>query len=1236
MRFETLGAVLLLAGMAAACGGNYGNYPGAYPGSYGGNSPAIGVTVNGPGIATGSTATILTNGTMQFSATVAGASATTTYWQVCLPAASSLYQPTDCTAIPNVTPVNTKVLTGYGTITQTGLYTAPPTPPSPNTFVIMAISTISPYINEMNPNVNAYFGVLNALVDSGVRVQVFPATATIGAGEAFQFKASVSGTTNPGVTWAVDNNIGGDLTDGYICPNPLAPQPCTPGEYFAPATPPSNVTITATSGADSSQSGTATLTVSSAADATLTSIDPISAEEGSAQQDIYLTGTNFFSNDTVYIVPPGQTATAVPTTFISTALLRATIPGNLLSQAGQVQVEVQRQNGSLNTPGPATLSVAPTRPALIASSPDSVSQATGTTSVILAGGFFTPRTTVQFNGTSSGISTTVNSSRQMTVALPAGSPGTPGLDLPGLYPITVQNSDVPSGQPSMASLNLAVTPNPSLIPAGPTTAVGVGTSPSAVAIDDGLGEAIVANTGSNSVSIIDLSTDSVTTTIPVGQHPTGVAVDDMLNPHIALVVNSVDQTVSTINLTTQTVIGTPLTVAIGPPGGSPAGPSPVPYSVGVNPSTHRAVVAYESFNEATILDVSTGLPTLVQQIGGDLTAPLGTGTSPTVAIDERLNWALITPGGGGAQTTNIVDLGQNGSPADGGRSPEVVASLALSSFGVGINQETHQALLTDPNGGNMLSFSLLDNQVNSISFTNNGIAFSQTGLVAAAADSLENIGVAINTDGTATIVDLEKGTVLQTVMGLGTLPQAVAIDPAGNQAVVVNQGSNNVSILALGPGVNPLQIVEASPAVTFTSATPLTLTITGNGFLPGSQVLLDGTPITVVSVTANGRQIVASVPASMLGSARHYAVQVQNPSSAVSNVTDLTVVQPIVVGNSPTGVAVDTDRDMAVVTNSGSGTVSLVALLQATPVGISQTPAGTVGTIGAPIPVGTNPLGVAVLPRLGFAVVANNGSNNVSLVDLTQTYVPQTLATCSSGGSCTGPTGVAINQDTGVTVVTNTGTLTDTAAPSSLSFATITPAVSGTVPSLASPSNDTNVDQNPISVAIDPSPIAENLGLSYLVVGTATQASSVQVIDSSTLAAQRITGFQNPSGIVFDALNKVFLVADSLQNSLEIIDPLTLIETPVHVGINPTALDYDLQTSTIITSNFTSHTLSVLDYACPPPASGGSPVCLNPQVRTVLGLGSSPQFSVAVDPKLNLAVVADQANNRILLVPLPH
>jgi DNA-binding beta-propeller fold protein YncE len=275
-----------------------------------------------------------------------------------------------------------------------------------------------------------------------------------------------------------------------------------------------------------------------------------------------------------------------------------------------------------------------------------------------------------------------------------------------------------------------------------------------------------------------------------------------------------------------------------------------------------------------------------------------------------------------------------------------------------------------------------------------------------------------------------------------------------------------------------------------------------------------------------------------------------------------------------------------------------------------------------------------VLPRLGLALVANNGSNNTSLVDVTQTFVPQTIALCASGGACTGPTAVAINPDTAASIVTNAGILNDTAAPSSLSFATITPAPSGGVPGLGSVTLSENVDQNPVSVAIDPSPVALNPGLSYAAVGTASTASSVEVFNLSTQVPQRISNFENPLGLIFDPLNQQFIVANSLSNNLVIVDPNTLIQTPVHVGINPTALDYDYQTSTLVTSNLASHTLSILDYVCSPASGGAS--CLSPQVRAVLPLGGSQQFSVAVDPNLNLAVVVDQANNRVLLVPLLH
>ena len=237
-RVWRLGAVLVLATLAAACGGS---------------STTVGVTVTAPGVFSGSTATVIVNGTLQFAATVGGASATTVYWRICLPAATPTTQPTNCTAIPGVTTSTATPLTGYGTITQTGLYTAPPTPPNPNAFVVMAISTISTHINDTTGTVNTEFGILNAQVDSGVRVQVFPTTAAIGAGQHIQFTATVTGTSNQGVNWLVNGTAGGTASAGFICPNPLAPQPCSAGEYFAPTTGAAAATITATSAADTSK-----------------------------------------------------------------------------------------------------------------------------------------------------------------------------------------------------------------------------------------------------------------------------------------------------------------------------------------------------------------------------------------------------------------------------------------------------------------------------------------------------------------------------------------------------------------------------------------------------------------------------------------------------------------------------------------------------------------------------------------------------------------------------------------------------------------------------------------------------------------------------------------------------------------------------------------------------------------------------------------------------------------------
>ncbi len=1238
MKAWGLAAVLLLATWVAGCGGN---------------TTTVGITITGPGLAP---LTTIVNQPAQFTATVTGVSTTTVFWQVCEPLAtpSTTIPPTMCTAgqgpagctIPTVA----SPITGFGTITANGLYTAPAKVPSPATLQIVATSCI---------RANA-FQTFDITIDSGIRVQVQPPSASIGPGEHFQFTDTVTGTTDTGVVWMVGSIPGGDAADGFICPNQAAAVCNTgsPGEYFAPATPPGGaITIAAQSGADPTQQGTASVTVASGSAPAFSgpnALEPSVAAQGSVQQDVYMSGTNFLSTTQVLVggvaIPPANV------TFVgnSTTLLRATIPAAQLAQAGLVDVVLESQDGTQSS-GTQKLHVVPVRPVVIASTPDSVQINNGSAALTarLTGGYFVPNSTATFNGLGCGgggqVCATYVDSRHLNVSIQDSSLGSPGL-----YQLVVKNPDALNATvPAFSGLNLAVNPNPNDVSTGPGAPLSVGAGPSAIAVDEADGIAVVANTTAGTVSLINLVSDTVMGgPITVGTAPTGVAVDDFLPHHMAYVVNSGSNSVSVIDLSLSPParVGT-LSLASYEPSIIPTGT--VPWTIGANPLTHRAFIANQSTNVGTILDLAnantnlspacTTPPCPVGVVTGGITS-YGTGPNPQVAVDPRLNWAMVTPGGAG--TTSIVDLGRAPSIGDVGRQPELIGSLSISSTvqGVGINPETHTALLADPSSSALTTFSLLDDTVTSVTFRFNGSVISTPNLAAAAVTPLENLGIAVpNTAGSkGVIADLDSGVILQEINGLTGLPAAVAVDPASNQAIIVNSASGNVSFLSLGQPLTQPQILEASPATMLTNAA-VNLVLTGANFSPTSVIRLDQgnaaiggmtlTPTAITGCSAGScRQMTATIPANTLTSARRYLVDVLNTDGSVSNVTDLAVIQAIPVGTTPVGVAVDTDRDSAVVTNSIDNTATLISL---TPVDTNFSPEslGDIGVVpGSPIPTGTTPEGVAVDPLLGIAVVANNGSNNATVIDETNSFAASAPLCGAQSAQCLGPTGVAFNTDTSTAVITNTNS-NNLFTPGELAFLGVTrsalaPTVAGT------PAGQVAVDQDPVAVAVDPK-------LNFAAVATASSTSSLDIVSIAFQSiVNRVNNLQNPSGVVFDPVNQVFVTVNSLLNNIFFTDPASANSTSVNVGIAPTSVDYNFQTSSLVTVNAGSHTMSVLDYTCPPSTA---PTCFNPQVRAVISLGGSQTSTlvlgpnaVAIDPKLNLAVLVDPDNNRVLLVPLPH
>jgi DNA-binding beta-propeller fold protein YncE len=486
------------------------------------------------------------------------------------------------------------------------------------------------------------------------------------------------------------------------------------------------------------------------------------------------------------------------------------------------------------------------------------------------------------------------------------------------------------------------------------------------------------------------------------------------------------------------------------------------------------------------------------------------------------------------------------------------------------------------------------------------------------------------------------------------IPGSLAVDATNNVALAVNSGSNNISVVHLGT-IKPVEISEVvassnvpgtvlPQAVLSSNSTPtaggaVTVQIFGTGFASGSpaQVRLDGTPLATVNVV-NNDEIDASIPASFLTVPRRYALDVI-VAGVGSNPTDFTVIQSVslqpscsgTTSPSPSAVAIDTTRNIAVVSNNGCGSVSVVDL----------TP-GATAPIKKTIAVGNAPSGIDVIPRLGYAVVANNTDGTASIVNLSTGTV---LLSPSTG---TNPTGVAINQYSGLAIVANTGS-------NSISSIDLTSldSVAGTVTV-----NTLGIDQQPIAVAIDPNLAAcattttstGGIGVAAvtaLQLATTAGQSASAVIDSvdistnvpaqCTTIAVATTG-ATPTGIVYDpaggpvATNSngtlaqppgVFYVTGSQTNSVYVFNPTAGSATPAAVGINPTSLAVNPNTGTLLTVNSLNNTISVLDTQ-------------TLKTRATLGIPGSTQFAAAIHPLTNMAVIADSANNRILIVPLPN
>jgi hypothetical protein len=186
-----------------------------------------------------------------------------------------------------------------------------------------------------------------------VSVSVSPNPATVRAGLAQPFTATVTGTSNTNVTWQVNGVTGGIAATGTIS---------STGVYTAPATLPSpnSVTIQAASAADSSSTGQSAVTLWNPTPV-IASVSPMSITAGSFS--ITITGSNFVNGAQVQLAGGVLTTTFTSSTQLSATGSEATAgmyaitvvnpnPGSSASSAISLQVTSQSSGNPPPPPPP--------------------------------------------------------------------------------------------------------------------------------------------------------------------------------------------------------------------------------------------------------------------------------------------------------------------------------------------------------------------------------------------------------------------------------------------------------------------------------------------------------------------------------------------------------------------------------------------------------------------------------------------------------------------------------------------------------------------------------------------------------------------------------------------------------------------------------------------------------------------------------------------------------------------
>jgi membrane-bound inhibitor of C-type lysozyme len=669
-----------------------------------------------------------------------------------------------------------------------------------------------------------------------------------------------------------------------------------------------------------------TITPASSPSINVNGLSPASATAGSAAFQLTITGQNFVAGSQVQW-NSGTSPQTLPTIFVNSSQLTVVVPASLVATPGTAFVDVLNTGGLSSGLTTFSITAAASSQPSIASpgglSPSSATAGGSAFQISVTGTNFVAGAKLQWDSGSgpTGLNTSVLSATQLSAVVPANLIATAGTAF-----LSVLNPGNATSNVVVFTINAAA--GPSILSAG-------GLSPaSAVAGSAGFQLSV---TGSNFVSGATVqwaaggTPQSLTTAFVSSSQLTALVPAPLIAAagNVFVSVQNPGNIVSNLVAFSITAVPGPMIAATG----------------GVTPSSAAVGSAAVSLS---VSGANFVLGSMVQWSAGGTPVLLTTGfvssTQLTALIPANLlalpATALITVVNPGGSVSNAVSFGVTGSAAPPSptltsiapvSAPAGSASLQLTiagqNFVAGSGSTTGSVVQWNgsPLTTTFVSASQLTAQVSSSllqtpgtdfvvvvngNSSSSGATFQVNGPTAttlapasvaagAAAFSLVVTGTNFVSGSTVVWSGANLTTTFNSSTQLTALISSTLVASAGSAFVLVtNPGGSATLPLIFSINVPPAPVISGlNPPSAVAGGPAFQLTVTGTGFVGGSTVMWNGSPLATGFMSAT--QITALIDASLIANPGVANVTVQNPGAPLSAASKLNVNGPTITSLTP-------------------------------------------------------------------------------------------------------------------------------------------------------------------------------------------------------------------------------------------------------------------------------------------------------------------------------------------------